>query len=367
VALGVYRASPLQTISFNVHPGVAVYGGFAGTEISREQRDPALHRTVLSGDIDFNDAGSDGVDSDVSQIIGFNTYVVVMMDGTTALGPITETTVLDGFTITGGNAVSGAEHDGGGLFCNGAGSGKECSPTLRNLRFSGNHATVGGAIFNSGNGGTSSPTLSNVTFSGNSAQSGGAMANYGLGATGRSNPTLSNVSFSGNSATQGGAITNNSISGTSKPTLVNVTFSGNSATTGSAIYNYAFSGGISAPSLHNVILWGDTGGGAEIANDAASGTTLDHSIVQGGCPGGSSCTNLITDDPLLGTLTDNGGATQTLLPGIGGSAIDAGDDDACSAAPVNGLDQRGVARPQGAHCDMGSVESTDTIFRDGFE
>lgn len=70
----------------------------------------------------------------------------------------------------------------------------------------------------------------------------------------------------------------------------------------------------------------------------------------------STCTNLIDSDPLLGALGNHGGDTETMVPGAGSSAIDAGDDAVCAAAPVNGLDQRGVPRPQGAHCDIGAVE-----------
>ncbi len=49
-------------------------------------------------------------------------------------------------------------------------------------------------------------------------------------------------------------------------------------------------------------------------------------------------------------LADNGGPTLTLMPGTGSPAIDAGGT--CSAA----TDQRGIARPQGAACDVGAVE-----------
>src|SRR5262245_22303745 len=35
---------------FNLPDGIPVFGGFAGTEAARDQRDPALHVTVLDGD-----------------------------------------------------------------------------------------------------------------------------------------------------------------------------------------------------------------------------------------------------------------------------------------------------------------------------
>jgi hypothetical protein len=47
-----------------------------------------------------------------------------------------------------------------------------------------------------------------------------------------------------------------------------------------------------------------------------------------------------------------------MMPGVGSSAIDAGLDSACAGAPVNALDQRGIARPLGTHCDIGAVETT---------
>ncbi|HEY1596288.1 MAG TPA: choice-of-anchor Q domain-containing protein [Thermoleophilaceae bacterium] len=56
-------------------------------------------------------------------------------------------------------------------------------------------------------------------------------------------------------------------------------------------------------------------------------------------------------NPLLGPLQDNGGPTptQALLPGS--PAINAGAGTGCP-----GTDQRGVARPQGAACDIGAYE-----------
>ncbi len=61
-------------------------------------------------------------------------------------------------------------------------------------------------------------------------------------------------------------------------------------------------------------------------------------------------------NPLLGTLANNGGpsATHALLDGS--PAIDAGDNVTCAAAPVSGVDQRGILRPQGLVCDIASFE-----------
>ncbi|MCZ6851762.1 MAG: hypothetical protein O7F17_08990, partial [Planctomycetota bacterium] len=73
-------------------------------------------------------------------------------------------TLLQGFTITGGNAD--------GAFPDGAGGGMlnfSSSPTVTNCTFSGNNAALGGGmeIFRS------SPTVTNCMFSGNNADLGG--------------------------------------------------------------------------------------------------------------------------------------------------------------------------------------------------
>jgi hypothetical protein len=63
----------------------------------------------------------------------------------------------------------------------------------------------------------------------------------------------------------------------------------------------------------------------------------------------------VSSSILLGPLADNGGPTQTMALLPGSAAIDAGDDAVC---PIT--DQRGVARPHGAHCDVGAYEAEIT-------
>ena len=53
---------------------------------------------------------------------------------------------------------------------------------------------------------------------------------------------------------------------------------------------------------------------------------------------------------------------MTLLDGS--PAIDA---IIVTAASCTGTDQRGIARPFGARCDIGAFEKTDLIFANGFE
>ena len=382
VAAGTYLPTTpagSYNVSFVIAPGTAVYGGFAGSETERAQRNLNLNVTTLSGDI-----GVPGVATD-------NTHTIVKMTGV-AGNTITASTVLDGFTISG--AYQGG--NGGGLFCNGSGAGNECSPTLANLQFISNYAVYGGGLYTDGhNGGKSSPHLANVTFKNNVViNEGGAMYCDGSGgesspvldgvtfsgnttdndiggaieAYGNSNPVLTNVTFSANGSNlaPNGVVTWNTLYGGAiairlgaSPVLNNVTFSGNSAVNGGAIYN-----GGSTLLVSNTIFWGDsaTGAGPEIYQPSGT-TTINSSVIQGGCPSGITCFGVITADPMLGPLQDNGGPTQTLMLMAGSSALDGGYNPTCTAQ-----DQRGVPRPQGANCDAGALEVVfNRIFADNFD
>lgn len=252
------------------------------------------------------------------------------------------------------------------------------SPVLTDVVFDQNQANLAGAMYNNGNNGISSPTIDRVTFSGNTAYaSAGAMYNDGR-SNGHSSPIISNATFTGNSNPNefGGAIYSYAgDGGHSNARLSNVTFSGNSAASGGALYNDGRNGGTVNPVLVNVILWGNTAGtsGPEIFNDTGAGVSISTSVVAGGCTAilGASCgVGNSAGDPKLGTLGNNGGFTETMMPGAGSSAIDTGNAATCANAPVSGLDQRGATRPHGSGCDIGSVEAgsvVDHIFANGFE
>src|SRR6056297_893165 len=109
VAQGTYlpTATADRTIYFEIPDGVSVYGGFAGSEIQKDQRDWEDNATILSGDIGTVDDSTD------------NSYHVVWFDHVTAQ------TVLDGFTITRGNASDKGfdpHSDGGGIYNDGRNS-----------------------------------------------------------------------------------------------------------------------------------------------------------------------------------------------------------------------------------------------------
>lgn len=248
-------------------------------------------------------------------INGGNLYQVLIINSG-------KTATLNTLTIQ--NGKSGTT--GGGINNNGM-------LTIKNSTFTGNQAFAGGgSIHNSG-----TLTVENSTFSTNSAHYGGGISNT-------SALTISNSTFFSNNATTiGGGVYNEN--GTL--TVTNGTFYGNSATTGGGIYNNTGA----TLNYANTILANSTAGG-DCWNEGTVFTN-NHNLVRDG-----SCFTVPSDDPKLGTLADNGGPTQTMELLTGSPALDAGDNGVCAATPINNLDQRGVTRPLGPHCDIGAYEAT---------
>jgi len=191
--------------------------------------------------------------------------------------------------------------DGGGIYNQG-------TLHVTNSLFSGNRATWGwghgGAIFNI----TGTVTLINTTFYGNGAMFGGSIYNY------QGVINVTNSSFSGNMAGAGSGI---------------LSIDGTATVNNSILANY--SGSDDSNCNYDSAIVGSN----NLANDESCG------------PGFVNSPSI-----LLGPLADNGGSTQTMALLPGSAAIDAGDDDAC---PIT--DQRGIVRPQGAHCDIGAYEA----------
>jgi len=352
VAAGTYIRS---AATFTLNDGVAIYGGFVGTETKLEERNWQTNATILSGDL----KGDDGANS--SNTIDNTGPVVGGANGAT------KTAILDGFTIKGGRVVfqgggmanynssptlanvtftgNGGGIVGGGMY------NEDSSPTLINVTFSNNNSTSGGGMYND----NSSPTLTNVTFTGNSSMSGrgNGMLNY------NSSPVLTNVTFTGDDRNGGGMSNDNSsptltnvtffkggmYNDNSSPTLTNVTFSNgglsNRNSSSPTLTNVTFfNGGMynsysCKPKLQNCIFWG---GGITNDNGANNPTTpsipiISHSIVQGSMPNGIWDTTLGTDgggnkdiDPLFVDAAKNDLHLSGCSP-----ALDAGNSDVVTA------------------------------------
>ena len=268
VAEGIYKPDQGNGITpgdrnatFQLINSVAVKGGYAGfRKPNPDARDINEYETILSGDLNDNDAEiSDPEDLLYEPTRAENSYHVVT-------GSNTDTTaLLDGFTITGGNANGSEENScGGGIFC------YEASTMISNCTFSGNSAWGGGGVFNWSN---SRPRLTNCTFRGNAAWVfGGGMRNY------QSSPTLTNCTFIRNEAEISGGGMNNY---RSSPTLTNCIFSNNSAVSwyGGGMNNFAYC----HPKLTNCAFSENYAGyaGGGIRNNAHCSSTLTNCVFSG--------------------------------------------------------------------------------------
>lgn len=200
VAAGNYRpdqGSNDRFRTFKPVQGVTIYGGFAGTETLLSQRNITTNVCTLTGEI-----GAAGTADN-------SLHVIDVTD-------LNATAVLDGFTITAGNANGAFPHDCGGAMrsqCN--------SASIRNCTFAGNNATFSaGACLNYNAGNT---TFTDCTFSGNTVtgDSAGAVRNDD------SAPVFIGCTFSNNSAPYFGAVVNVNAS---EPSFTNCNFTGNTAT-----------------------------------------------------------------------------------------------------------------------------------------
>jgi len=273
VAKGKYKPhTSTRTVSFYINDGIKIYGGFEGTEeiINQEvldARDFELNETILSGDLAGNDVGRTNNAE--------NSYHVVMMYANSQ--SITNATILDGFTIEGGNANDfSVGYDGvgqgAGIYICGEYS-KNVAPVLKNLIVRNNSSYINGggiAITLTSSNSIANPTLENILFENNTSQNGGGLA---LGSGFSTNATqASNLVFKNNSATlEGGALYISSLcNGVTEPYFENVLICSNSAKDGSAIANVSGAadgcstgGGACIPTLVNVTITNNSGYKAE--------------------------------------------------------------------------------------------------------
>jgi gliding motility-associated-like protein len=206
-----------QYEAFSLKSGLAVYGGFAGTETDLSQRNIAANVTTFSGDI-----GTLGDNSD-------NCYHVVIS------ARCDNTAIMDGITITNGNAASfGLQVISGGVFFsqNGAGLYNVASfPKISNCTFSSNVCVANGGGMSNESG--AAPNITNCIFQSNIANM-GAGVYVDLGSSSVTN--ISNCSFNSNSCSGSGW--GGGLNANSEVVINNCTFqSNNGGVQGGGIYD----------------------------------------------------------------------------------------------------------------------------------
>lgn len=236
--------------------------------------------------------------------------------------------------------------------------------TVVNSTLSGNRADDrGGAISGEGD----------VTIVGSTISRNSAVAHVGGGVWSRGNMYIANSTVSSNYAEGVGG----GILGAGNVELYNATISDNvaplAANVGASAGFRSFGSIIGPAGTAPVAAFApSTGTSCRVSNAASDGFNV---VTDASCGLVAPTDALWTGAPALGDLVANGGPSETRLPTPGSIVLDRIPAELCGYAPVpEGLegvqhlgplvdrhalahvDQRGVARPQGAACDIGSVE-----------
>lgn len=335
--------------------GIALYGGFDGTEATRAGRDWAQNITVLSGDIEKNDnTNADGILTDPDDLVGQNSYHVVM-----ALN-VSETAIIDGFTITGGVASSsepagGLSHDSGGglynqnslvqvknvsfignqaFFAGGAVHNANSDVTLENVYFDHNFAVWEGGAINSVQ--SSDITISNSEFINNVAGLEDNMATGGAIYHASSEMLVTSTTFDDNSTNfEGGAVYHFS----ADATYTSVSFLNNSAENGGAIYNRS-----SDPIFNEAIFQGNeaTEYGGAMYSYLNSDPILSNALLTGNFAelGAGAMFNFFSSSPVLNNVTVSGNETNGATGGI--TSIQLSDPEIVNSIFWNNKDSSGT-------------------------
>ncbi|MBL7746237.1 MAG: hypothetical protein JNM19_02315 [Chitinophagaceae bacterium] len=353
-----------RNIFFSMLNGVAVYGSFNGTETLLSQRTFSCgFSSVLSAEI--------GLPGNAD-----NSYHVI---GNSSLN---NTSILDGFTITGGNANfdllgNDSRSLGGGMF-NNAANGGTCSPTIRNCLFINNTAVFGGGIFDHGqNGGNASPVITNCIFAFNTATGGGGgIDNFGY--NGNASPFITNCIFYSNTATDraGAMYCWGGGNGNASPTILHSVFLNNSSVDGGGIVSdrtnfVSGNSGTANPTIRNSVFWGNTasGTGPQFYILGAASFTVSYSVIDISNQNpphtisGAGTGNIYTAPSFLNSAdadgTDNCWLTSDdgLQLQNGSPGIDAGDNTG-----VPSFDIRGNTRVINGVADIGAYEFNTTVL-----
>lgn len=308
VAAGRYRESIV------LKPDVAVYGGFAGSESARGERDWTANETVI-----------DAAGKTEPAVTG------------------ADRSILDGFTVTGGNqpriqcdrtsptvmhcviASGGTESDGSGVYCD------RSSPLIQDCDIVDNvvNGTGGGVSCN----GRGTPRFVNCRIMRNSAHRGGGV--YSLGGT---SPVFINCIISMNEATD--KEDENAGSGfefvLEPPTLIHCVVWGNKGL-GISFNDYKVK-------IVNSILWNNPGDEIACYDDNDENAIVSFSCVEGGWPGEGN----IDADPLFIDPENGDFRLQD-----GSPCIDAGLASAAPEFDIGGLERPGID----GRVDMGAHES----------
>lgn len=188
VAAGTYTpggSNPMPTSVFRVKKAISIYGGFAGTESSLNERDPSANLTTLNGD-----SNGDDIPNDFSTNRFDNTIHIMYVDSLLN-GDVT----IDGFKFKGGH--TGTDNTQPGYFWEGGAIHCQSQVNIRNCSFTANFGRTGGCVYLSNK--CSGSEIADCAFSQNSTSSQSA----GIYVDNNAETVVRRCEFSGNQTIRG--------------------------------------------------------------------------------------------------------------------------------------------------------------------
>lgn len=367
VATGTYKPNrktdALETVSpndrnnsFVLKNGIKLYGSFAGTETALAERvlpTGGNYTSVLSGDFNNDDVVTGSGATLAFTGTAENAYHVIVASGTQA-NPITSATILNGFTITGGNAnaldnAPAYPVTGGTAIEHRAAGGIHSlysSVAYSNINITKNAARRYGGVY-LGPGSTGSFANAYITYNGNGNAAGGMYVAQGVSGT------YTNVLISGNRGSGGQLWGGTHV-------FTNCTVANNDSGLGAAFYNLA-----ATVTYRNTVISGNTSvaginGNGSIMYNFNSTVVYQNSLVEGT----SGTTNVLngnlinTTDPMYMNAAAGDYSLDPDSP-----LINAGSNTYFAAGETPDLsaittDAAGNLRIQDVTVDIGALEYT---------
>lgn len=365
IKAGTYVPGTVSSDIFTLLENQALYGGFNGTETMLSQRDPSMNVTILSGDLLGNDDGN--------LVFGNTTY---SDNSTRILQILQDGAIVDGLTISGGNAD-------GGISSLKSGAGiriiESCkSMTINNVIFTNNRVEAAGVVYythTSSQTGNYDYTFTNCEFKNNLGRFSTAFYGVNPRTNGTITTTFTNCSFHdnvtanlSNTDTGRNAILwfRTDVATTHNGILTNCTITNNSlngtSTSPVGVISASRVGGTCNLEINNTIVWDNklSNGNEQTSvrqwetQTVPNTVTIANSLAPDGFSNWTNTSNIFTTDPMF-----NDPSTEDYTLIVGSPAIDTGDNMFFPASILE--DINGNTRIVGGTIDMGAYEYDPTL------
>jgi predicted outer membrane repeat protein len=334
--------------------GCGIYdAGQAGTYTSVTLSGTSATGTTAIGDVDGGAVYLDAVADQVNGLtISGTTATAPLVDGGALWNDAGGTTTVTNASIT-NTTVNGTGTAGvidGGVIYNVAGLNLT-TVDATGATLTADEEVQGGFLDNDGAATASAVTFGSgtVTVTGGATPEADGSALFDIGTLAATNLTVDDVTATvaaGGTFNYGVDIASSTGNGFTNSTIANDTLSGPAANT----FGLFVAAGDSLSLLNTIVA---TSPAATNCGFGAAGAIASqgHNLDTGASCNMSATGDLQNTNPQVQTLGDNGGSVLTGALAATSPAINAGTNTGCPAT-----DARGVSRPQGTSCDIGSYE-----------